>query len=246
MTPFKKIALAMLALGALPLPFQSAVAVTPAQQATHQTALRTNEASLVMLERTQARIEATKGDAARDALAVAYEEQQLRYVNAMQQQHDAAISVMRETLGGPRWGLHEQNLAQLNQFELLAQSHERRTQVLSQRADAMAAGRPLTFQLPVASPLQASTAILAAAHDYVFPPAQAMIALTVYNACKKDSSGNVNQKACAAAVAQGLVDSNAARVTFNSCWASLESVRPKWWRSVRRAGCTAALVARLA
>jgi hypothetical protein len=83
MTPFKKITLAMLALGALPLPFQSAVAVTPAQQATFQTALQTNETSLVMLERTQARIEATKADAARDALAPAYEEQQLRYVNAM-------------------------------------------------------------------------------------------------------------------------------------------------------------------
>jgi hypothetical protein len=246
MTPFKKITLAMLALGALPLPFQSAVAATPAQQATHQTALRTNEAALVMLERTQARIEATKGDAARDALAVAYEEQQLRYVNAMQQQHDAAISVMRETLGGPRWGLHEQNLAQLNQFELLAQSHERRTQVLSRRADAMAAGRPLTFQLPVASPLQASTAVLAAAHDYIFPPAHALIALTVYNACKKDSNGNVNQTACAAAVTKGLADSNAARATFNSCWASAASLTPPWKRALRRAICTAAMTARLA
>lgn len=245
MSPFQKITLGMLAVSALPLAY-SAVAVTPAQQVAHQSALRVNEQSLVLLERTQARIEATKTDAARDALAPAYEEQQLRYVNAMQRQHDTAIKAVSNSAGGPRWVRYEQALADLNQFEQLAQRHERRTMVLSKRAEAMATSRPTSFNIPVAAPLHASGSILAAAHDYIFPPAHAMIALTVYNACKKDSNGTVNQKACAAAAAKGLADSNAARNTFNSCWSSLEGVRPKWWRSVRRAGCTAALVARLA
>jgi hypothetical protein len=137
-------------------------------------------------------------------------------------------------------------MTQLNDFEMLAQRHERRTSVLARKADMITKGQQTSFLrlTPAATPV--SSGFLASLHEFMFPSARAAIALTVYNACKKDGNGNVNAAACTAASVKALADSNAARNAFNGCWAKYENTKPKWVRALARAGCTAALVARLA
>lgn len=249
MPTLKQISLAMIAVAAGSIALNAAVAAEQVNPVAFKAALRSNEQALVQMERVQAQIEATKGDGPRDALAAAYESQQLRYVDVMQKQHDTAVQAVL-CCGGPRpikdLVNNEAGMAQLNEFEMLAQRHERRTQELAIRGEKIAPGRQTSFWQPDFDPLRGVSVLLSSAHDFVFPPAHAAIALTVYNACKKNEAGTVNQQACAAAAAKAVIDSNAARQTFNACWAKYENTKPKWWRSVQRAGCTAALVARLA
>lgn len=246
MTKFRKAALIM-AVAAIPLAVSMTSSLSAAVDSTaHRTMLSKNEQSLVTLEKTQVQISRVKGDEGKNALAATYEQQQLAYVKSMLQQHDAAITDVTNNSRSPNSTAYNDAIARLNDFEMLAQRHEKRMDALSKNATALENGRSTSFWQSSAVRAISSYNPLAAVHDLLFPSAHAAIALTVYNACKKNSSGTVNTAACVAASAKALVDSAAAKSAFDSCWASHANVKLDWKRALLRTGCTLTLTVRLA
>lgn len=212
---------------------------TVPQNAQFQTSLRANEIQLTAIERSFAKIEAARTPAAKDALADGFEREQTAYAKSMQERYSAALAQADlEVKTNGKQG----SVAALKLFEDLAQSHEARLDTLSTRGKRMApAGMAMMWPATVTH-VARQEAPAWSPMDLLIPRAQAAIALVVYNACKQPR----DNKVCAAAILKGTQDGVVARNTFNACWARYEGTRPKWWRATLRAGCTAALVARLA
>lgn len=177
-----------------------------------------------------------------DALADAFDAQQRGYAENMIAQYSEALNQTRrfnQTNG------RDGTIAGLKLFEDLAVRHEAKLKVLADRARAAgsASGGASRAIPPAVADVRQSGGVLDSIAGFFIPQANAAIALRVYTICNQQPR---NQAACAAAIAQGVIDGNAARATFNRCWASHEGVRPKKLRAFYRSLCTAALVVRLA
>lgn len=193
--------------------------------------LRANDRQLMSIEGLVRQIEAAKTSAAKDRLADTLETSVAAYARAMVASFNAAIKQAEQG-----------NVESLKSFEEHATNHENRLKQLDERGQKMAPRSGL-IQEPAKAGKAALGWLLETIGDFLISPAQAAIALSVYNACHQNPP---NQAACASAVAGGPGQVSAAYATFNNCWNSLDGVRPKWWRAIRRAGCAAALTARLA
>lgn len=220
----------------------------------------TNDRQLTSIETSFTQIENAKTAADKDRLADTLESRLAAYAKAMLESFDAALKQAETAAKSP---VRRDSFELLKKFEDQLQSHERRLKRLDERAQKM---KPSSSLQPIEDgklavgwrmlekvsdsigPAQESGKatlgwLLGKISDAVISPAQAAIALSIYNAC---SATPYNQAACIAATAAGHAQRIAAQNAFNACWNGLEGVRPKWWRAVRRAGCVTVLVARLA
>jgi len=165
-----------------------------------------------------------------------FERQQAAYASGM---YDIYINQLQSVALFAKTNGKEGSINGITQFEVLAKAHETRLRQLNERGKRLqpAGGTPVSMQVPVRLTPVAWSPI-----DLIIPRAHAAIALTVVIACKQP----VNATVCAAATAKAIVDGKIARQQFDACWAKYEGTRPKWWRAILRAGCTATFVARLA
>jgi hypothetical protein len=218
------------------------------QGETIHTKLKTIDNQLTKIELLFEQIEAAKETAAKDRYADDLEKSLTGYTKAMMESYD---TVLQQAEIAHRSQGKEGNVAQIKAFEDLATRHEERLKVLDQRgkkitvsASPSAVWEP-TYRLTARWSLQ----VLENISDVLISPAQAAIALSVYNACNHPSGQiwtQAQQAACAKAILKGNSDRITAQNTFTSCWNSNEGTRPKWLRAIRRTGCATALVIRLA
>lgn len=203
--------------------------------------LRALDARLTAIERTFGRIQSARTDTERDKIAPLFEKQQYAYSMNVFDQYSAALGNADRFVksNGESGGF-----AELAYFEILILRHEGALKALTAQSQRLA---PKGEELPKTSarpmPRPAKVGLMDRIVSFLIPQAKAAIALQVSSVC---NAKPYNQTACAQAIARGIVDGNAARAAFSTCWASYENRRPKWWRAVLRASCTAALVARLA
>jgi hypothetical protein len=194
------------------------------------------DAKLTAIQQAFSALVRGKGDTDRDSIADGLEKQLSEYKGAMSVAYEQASK--RAELAA-RTPADRRGFEMIATFERLAVRHEDALRVLNDQGSLI--GRKLGYlEWPAARRLvPASYGVL----DVIFPPANAAIAAGVSAIC---GATNVTVAACAAAVAAGVVATGNASATFNSCWASYEGTRPKWLRALRRAGCTAVYVAKLA
>lgn len=198
-------------------------------------------AQLTEIERTFGRIQSARTDAERDEIAPLFEKQQYAYSMNVFDQYSAALGNADRFVksNGESGGF-----AELGRFERMAIRHEVALKALTAQGQRLAPKGeelPKTSALPMPRP--AKVGLMDRIARFLIPQAKAAIALQVYSVC---NAKPYNRAACAQATAKGITDAAAARAAFSTCWASHENRRPKWWRAVLRASCTAALVARLA
>lgn len=199
--------------------------------------LRILDRSVSAIEQTFS--ELTKATAAPEgnAMSARFEAQQIEYAGAMLSEYNAAL---QQADLASKTGGRQGSIEALNNFELVAKSHEDRLRILDSRAQRVIENRGApTASLPSSSPLLASAdRFVGSLVGMIIAPAHAAIALNVYNICK----GNGQSPACLQAIAKGVIDGKAAKSTFDTCWNS----KTKPFLALKRAGCTAVFVARLA
>lgn len=157
----------------------------------------------------------------------------------------------KEMFSSFRVAIQQANLAQksggrrgsielLHNYEDLASNHERRLATIDKVLQPEG-GKPVASRSSNSNELswRVGQVIL----NVLVPPAEAAIALSVNGACQQNPR---NQVACTQAISNGNSLANSAQSQFAACWGGYEGTRPKAWRAVKRLGCSAALVARLA
>jgi hypothetical protein len=212
-----------------------AIAVCNAQD------LKANDSQLTSIETLFNQIDTAKADGDKDKFADNLERRLSAYGKAMSAAFNAALR--QAELAAKSKG-KQGNVEALKTFEDLATKHEQRLKQLDERGKKMksssipATGDRLAFGWRMLDTLG----------SFIITPAEAAIALNVYGLCHGLNSNSTAAQwaACNRAIANAIGQRSAAQSAFNSCWSSLEGVKPKWWRAVRRAGCTAVYVARLA
>ncbi len=136
------------------------------------------------------------------------------------------------------------SLALLKPFEDLASRHESTLKRLDGRAQNIMSQKSSSIFEPAENWNVASGLIMIEKiSDFFVPSANAAIALKVYSACHQNPPDN---NACALAIVNGTKETAAAYNAFIECWNRYESVRPKWLRALKRLGCTALYIAKLA
>jgi hypothetical protein len=197
-------------------------------------------AQLAEIEALAARIHAARTDVEKDRFAPAFEQQLAVYAKVNIRDFDdpihwppkkAVASVARP------W------LDELKAYEDHIANHEGRMKQLTTTLQSKPPRQISLWNLDEAS---GRTWVSRAAEDLVdsvVSTAEAAIALQVYNGCNTTPS---NPQVCAQGVGSGVIQGNQAQQQYQSCWASHENKKPKWWRAALRSGCVAALVARLA
>ncbi|HYR21520.1 MAG TPA: hypothetical protein VEP30_01170 [Chthoniobacterales bacterium] len=209
--------------------------VSPAQ---FRSRLQGHDRQLTSIEASFTQIEAARATADKDKYADALNDTMAAYAKGMMESFDTATK--QAELANKSQG-KEGSIALLKQFEDLAAKHERTLKQLDARAQKMKAPPEASAYEPAEG--DNGWSLLEKIGDFFISPAQAAIAVSTYNQCHQSPP---NQAACAQAIVNAVTQGNAARNVFNTCWNNQESVRPKWWRAVKRAACTAVLVARLA
>jgi len=193
---------------------------------------------LSSIETVFSQIEAAKTTDERDKLSDNFENQLSSYAKGMLSSYDAAV--MEATLSAKSQG-KEGGIERLKAFEDLAVRHEVRLKALEERGKKLLP-RGGSLMVPHGK-VQYGWLLLDKIGDFFVSPAEAAIALSIWNPCHTHPAA---QPACNNAIASGVTQTAAAQSTFNSCWGSKEGVRPKWWRAILRAGCVTALGVRLA
>ena len=200
--------------------------------------LQRNEKLLATIEGSFGQLQAAKADDAKDKEADVLENALSEYAKAMLASFDAAMEQARVVA---KSGGKEGDAAAVSAFEAQASDHAKRLDGIDGQARKLLPKAGWLFEPALPTPSSAF-AMLEGAGSLLATPAEAAIAIPVAVACRQP----VNPIACAQAIATAVTQGNAARNTFNQCWNAQENVRPKWWRALKRAGCTAVLVARLA
>jgi hypothetical protein len=201
--------------------------------------LQRNEKLLATIEGSFGQVQAAKADETRDKEADILESALATYAKAMLASFDAAMgeaSKLAKTEG------KEGNPTAVSAFEAQASDHAKRLESIDSQARKLLPKAGWLFE-PMHNAPASALALLGSAGSVLVTPAEAAIAIPVAVACTRKP---INPVACAQAVATAVAQGNAARQSFNDCWNAQENVRPKWWRTVKRLACTAALVARLA
>jgi hypothetical protein len=201
-----------------------------------ESALQGNDRQLTSIEALFTQIESAKTDADRDKHADDLEARLAAYAKAMVGSFDAAIK--QAELAAKSAG-KEGSTEPLKAFEDQAVKHENALKQLDNRGQKL-----LPKSGSISEPAKGGKLALGGTiGDFFISPAEAAIALSVYNPCHLHPP---TQPACNTAIANGITQAAAAHTAFNNCWNGLEGVRPKWWRAIRRVGCVVVLTARLA
>lgn len=190
---------------------------------------------LTEIERLATQVETAKTTPERDKLADTLESRLQAYVRATLANFDAAIKQLQATAKS-----REPNFEALKKLEDGLQNQEKRLNELDKRMQKM---KPSSSLQPLEGGKLALGWLLGKIGDAVISPAQAAIALSIYNTC---NAKPYNQAACLKAATTGHSQRVAAQSTYNACWSKHANRKPNWVRAALRAGCVAALVARLA
>lgn len=214
-----------------------AIAVCEAQD------LKANDSQLTSIETLFDQIDTAKADGDKDKLAGNLERRLSDYGRAMTAAFNAAVR--QAELAAKSKG-KQGSVEALKTFEDVAAKHEQRLKQLDERAKKMRSGSIL--DLFNGSRLALGWRMLDTLGSFIVTPAEAAIAAVPYSICAGLNSNSTAAQwaACNSAIATAIVQRQTAQANFNTCWNNLEGVRPKWWRAVRRAGCTALYIARLA
>jgi hypothetical protein len=207
------------------------------------TGLQANNSQLTSIEALFTQIEAAKTDRDKDKLAGNLESRLATYAKAMVASFTTAIK--QAQLAAKTRG-KEGSVELLKTFEDLAVDHENRLKRLDDQGQKMKSGS--TSEPAEGGRVALGWRMLDKISDFFISPAQAAIAVTSWNVCHGLNSNSTAAQwaACANATSNAATQTTAAYATFNACWNGLDGVRPKWWRAIRRAGCVAVLVAKLA
>ncbi len=227
--------LAILACVAVITAWLGAIAVCQAQN------LKANDSQLTSIETLFNQIDTAKTDGDKDKSADSLERRMSDYAKAMT---EAFNSALRQAELAAKSKGKQGNVEALKTFEDQAAKHEQRLKQLDDRGKKMKS----SFVPEASDRLALGWRMLDSLGSFFISPAEAAIALSVYGFCNGLNSNSTAAQwaACNRAVANAIVQRRIAQSAFNSCWRNLEGVRPKWWRAVRRAACTAVYVARLA
>ena len=199
-----------------------------------------NDKQLTAIETLATQLQNAKTNAEKDRLADTFESRLAAYAKAMLSSFDSALKQAQTAAKSPP---RSDSFAPLKRFEDHLQSHENRLKQLDSRMQKL---KPQSSLQLFEGRTVALGWLLGQIGDAVISPAQAAIALSIYNVCSVSPSTPASQAACTKAISTGHNQRVAAQATFNACWNKYENTRPKWWRATLRAGCVTFLVARLA
>jgi hypothetical protein len=231
------------AFGAAPdatAPMAPAMAAAPAAIADMGAKLRDDDRQLTAIEGLYARIQAGRTTEDRDKSADELEARLAAYATAMLSSHNAALGQAQLAI---QTNGRQGSVDSLRAFEDLASNHESRLRQIDNRAQKLSPKAGSLVDPAKVRPVQFGLLILKAVGGFLVTPAQGAIALSVWSPCHTHPA---QQPACNKAIVAAVGATASAQSTFSACWASKESVRPKWWRAFLRGGCATALAIRLA
>jgi hypothetical protein len=205
--------------------------------------LQANDSQLKSIEELFAQIGTAKTDGDKDKFADKLESQLSTYTKGMVASFGTALK--QAELAAKSKG-KEGNVEELKAFEDLAVRHENKLKQLEEQGKKMKSGSIL--EPAEVGKVALDWRLLDKIGDFFISPAEAAIALAVYNVCHglNSSSTPAQWAACNQAIAAAGPQRSAAQAAYNACWNGYEDRRPKWWRAILRASCVVVLVARLA